>query len=57
MAQDRRVVMEAVKQHGFVLECASEELKRDQVFVKELIKFNPDVLQYDSPALKRIKTS
>ena len=48
---NREIVMVAVKQNGFALQWASEELKGDRDIVMEAVKQNGDALQHASAEL------
>ena len=49
---DREIVMEAVKQDGRALQCASAELQGDREIVMEAVKQNGDALRYASAELR-----
>ena len=52
---DREIVLKAVKQNGYALKYASDELKRDKEVVLEAIKNNEWALDYASDELKNDK--
>jgi CxxC motif-containing protein len=52
---DKEVVLEAVKQNGYSLEYASEELKNNKEVVLEAVKQNGYSLHYASEELKNNK--
>ncbi|TQC54492.1 DUF4116 domain-containing protein, partial [Mycoplasmopsis cynos] len=55
LKKDREVVLEGVKQDGFVLRYASQELKKDREIVLEAVKRNGYALQFASEELKKDK--
>ena len=52
LKNDKKIVLEAVKQNGDALQYASEELKNDKEVVLEAVKRNRLALQYASKELK-----
>ena len=52
IANDRNIVLEAVKQNGFSLQFASQQLRNDVEIVKEATKSEPESLEFASSLLR-----
>jgi general stress protein YciG len=52
---DKEVLLEAVKQNGYSLQYASEELKNDKEFILEAAQQNGNSLKYASKEFKNDK--
>eukprot|EP00929_Paragymnodinium_shiwhaense_P045697 TRINITY_DN23316_c0_g1_i1.p1 TRINITY_DN23316_c0_g1~~TRINITY_DN23316_c0_g1_i1.p1 ORF type:complete len:173 (-),score=36.42 TRINITY_DN23316_c0_g1_i1:103-621(-) len=52
MQEDKGVVMEAVKRHGWALKFAGKELQADREVVLEAVKTHSMALEYASPELR-----
>ena len=50
---DREIMLEAMKNNGFLLKFASEELKKDSELVMEALKCNGYVLKYSDELLQQ----
>ena len=52
---DKKIILEAIKNNGFNLSCASEEIWNDKEIVIEAVKNNPFALDFASKEIRMIK--